>query len=66
MNVVIVGLGAIGSVYASAIFDAGIRMRVAVDDVRRERYKKEPFFFNDSRYDFEYFTPHDGDCAATL
>lgn len=65
-NVTIVGLGAIGMVYATALTDAGISVRIAVDPTRKIRYERDGHFFNGQKYDFEYFTPSDSDYTADL
>lgn len=65
-NITIVGLGAIGSVYATTMVDNGVAVRVAVDADRRERYTKQGVVFNGKRYDFDYYTPSSGDTAADL
>ncbi len=56
-NIVLVGLGAIGGVYAVAFKSHGIAFRVAMDAQRLERYSNEPFVFNDQAHRFDYFTP---------
>lgn len=65
-NITIVGLGAIGSVYATTMFDNGVAVRVALDADRRERYTKQGVVFNGKRYDFDYYTPSSGDTVADL
>lgn len=65
-NITIVGLGAIGSVYATVMVDNGVAVRVAVDADRRERYTKQGVVFNGKRYDFDYYTPSSGDTVADL
>ncbi|MFI3295462.1 MAG: ketopantoate reductase family protein [Rikenellaceae bacterium] len=57
MNIVIVGLGAIGGVYATAFHHRGIPFRVALDSERLLRYGSRPFVFNGVDYSFDYFTP---------
>ncbi|MEG0814536.1 MAG: 2-dehydropantoate 2-reductase [Mucinivorans sp.] len=62
-NVVLIGRGAVGAVYAAAFDDArskveGLNFRVAADCERRVRYESEPFIFNHKPYFFDYFTPH--------
>lgn len=66
MNVVIIGLGAIGGVYAVACHDNGIPLRIAVDTARLDRYRANPFIFNDKQYDFDYFVPTESDRVADL
>ncbi len=56
-NIVLVGLGAIGGVYAVAFKSHDIAFRVAMDAQRLQRYLAEPFVFNGKDYQFDYFTP---------
>ena len=57
-NILICGLGGVGSVYASKIcqhkqFD----LKILVDNTRKENYSKTPTIINDVEYNFEYITP---------
>jgi 2-dehydropantoate 2-reductase len=54
MNILVVGLGAIGSIYATKFQDAGYEVKVLVDENRYARYKKKGIYFNNKRYDFDY------------
>ena len=46
-NVIICGLGAIGTIYADKIYDiTPNNLRVLVDKTRKERYEKNPVIFN--------------------
>lgn len=65
-SVTIVGLGAIGSVYASAMADSGITVRVAADEARCARNRTTGLLFNGTRYDFDYYTPCMADPVADL
>lgn len=57
-NVVVIGRGAVGAIYALAFSRCtDVRLRVAVGVERIEKYRREPFFVNGERADFEYFTP---------
>ncbi len=57
-NVLICGLGAIGSIYAVNLYeDKNVNLKVLVDETRFERYKKEPLLFNGKEYFFDYVTP---------
>lgn len=64
--IVIVGLGAIGSVYAVSMKNAGIDVKVAVDSQRLQKYNDNQLRFNDVEYKFDYFTPKVGDEHAEL
>jgi len=57
-NVLLCGLGAVGSVYASKIskhkqFD----LKILVDNTRKNRYLESPTIINDTEYNFDYTTP---------
>ena len=54
-NVLICGLGAIGSIYADKIKDA----KILVDEQRLERYKKNPTTFNGKVMELDYILPDD-------
>lgn len=57
-NIVLVGRGAVGSVYAVQLSKTpGIKFRVALDLARKARYESQPFFFNAVQYQFDYFVP---------
>ena len=66
-DVVIVGMGAIGAVYAEPLSDCpDVRLRVAVDDSRLERYRGEPLVFNGNQLELEYFVPSKNDQPVDL
>jgi len=57
-KVAIIGLGAIGSIYAVKLHaQKPESLRVIVDKPRSERYKKDGLIFNGQRYDFNYALP---------
>lgn len=57
-NVIICGLGAIGSIYAAQIASfSDIKLNVLLNKERLEKYKKNPLIFNGKECDFEYITP---------
>lgn len=57
-NVLIVGIGAIGMIYASRIQHCeNINLYVLVDNERKDRYIKNGNIFNGVRYDFNYVLP---------
>lgn len=64
--IVIVGLGAIGAVYATALTNARCDVKIAVDTKRLEKYSNNPLIFNDIEYYFDYFTPSAQDPKADL
>lgn len=56
-NVIICGLGAIGTIYAARIADAGnINLKILLDEERIEKYKTNPTVFNNKEYTFDYIT----------
>ena len=56
-RVLLVGLGAVGSIYATQIQDKNCKLSVLVDSERLGRYIKEPLDFNGEKYDFDYILP---------
>lgn len=66
-NVLICGIGAIGSIYADKIEKySPENLRVLVDRERLERYKKNPTVFNGRVLDFNYILPEAQDFKADL
>lgn len=66
-NVLICGLGAIGSIYADKIqkFNPD-SLRVLVDEERFERYSSNPIIFNGNELNFNYILPNDNGFKADL
>lgn len=66
-NVLICGIGAVGSIYANKIqnYDAE-NLRVLVDKKRYERYIKNPTIFNGKELNFNYILPDDNNFKADL
>ncbi len=66
-NVLICGIGAIGSIYASRLqnYDKE-HLRVLVDKERLERYTKSPILFNGHALYFNYVLPSETDFKADL
>ncbi len=58
-NILLVGLGAIGAIYASIFYDKNLNLKILVDKDRFERYKNEKTIINGKQYDFEYILPND-------
>lgn len=66
-NILICGIGAIGSIYADKIEKySPENLRVLVDANRLERYKKNPTVFNGRILDFNYILPNSADFKADL
>lgn len=55
----LIGLGAVGALYAERMLSAGADIRVIVDEARLERYQREGVYVNGVRVDYPYATPKD-------
>ena len=56
-NVGLIGLGAVGALYAERLLSSGAALSVIVDEARRARYEREGVLVNGRRVDFPYVTP---------
>lgn len=57
-NVLLCGLGAIGSIYAVKLQEnKKCNLKILLDEKRLYKYEKEGLDFNGKRYDFDYITP---------
>lgn len=66
-NVLVCGIGAVGSIYADKIEKfTPQNLRVLVDEARLERYKKNPTVFNGRVLDCNYILPNDTSFKADL
>lgn len=66
-NVLICGIGAVGSIYASKINEyIGENLRVLVDKTRLEKYRKNPKIFNEKELNFNYILPDEKGFKADL
>lgn len=66
-NIVICGLGAIGSIYADKIINVCPEsLKILVDKQRLERYKKTPLIFNGKQLNFSYILPEEKSFKADL
>lgn len=66
-NVLVCGIGAVGSIYADKIDKySPEKLRVLVDKSRLERYKKNPTIFNGRTLDFKYVLPEETKFKADL
>lgn len=66
-NVIIIGLGAIGGIYAAKLQQYNPDcVRVLIDESRLERYKARGILMNGVRHDFEYVLPGDNPQKADL
>ena len=64
-NVLICGLGAIGTIYAE-IIKRSANLKVLVDENRLEKYKNNPIIFNGQSMEFDYILPTCKDFKADL
>ena len=55
----LVGLGAVGALYAERMISSGADLSVIVDEQRKARYAREGVYVNGVRVDFPYVTPND-------
>lgn len=59
-NVLLIGLGAIGMLYAASLRKLpGIHFRILVDEERLRRYCEKGVFLNGERLSFDWITPED-------
>lgn len=66
-NVLILGLGAIGSIYATKLHDFDSNsVRVLLDEQRYQKYKENPIKFNNQSYNFNYLLDTDTNYKADL
>ena len=66
-NVLVCGIGAVGSIYANKINEYNSEcLRVLVDEARLEKYKKNPKIFNGKPLIFNYILPSDKTFKADL
>lgn len=62
----LIGLGAVGALYAERMLSSGADIRVIVDEARKERYAREGVYVNGKRIDFPYVTPLDSEPVDLL
>lgn len=66
-NILICGLGGVGCVCASSIYDAKeYNLKILVDEKRIEKYKQTLTTYNDKEYNFEYILPTNNEFLADL
>ena len=66
-NVLLCGLGAIGTIYADKLQRSNSdNFRVLVDESRLKKYTENPIKFNGVKLDFNYLLPSDKDFKADL
>ena len=57
----LIGLGAVGTLYAERLLSSGADLRVIVDEARYARYTREGVLVNGRRVGFPYVTPKDAE-----
>lgn len=66
-NILVCGIGAIGSIYAGKIQKSTPEnLRILVDKKRLEKYTKNPVIFNGKELNFNYVLPEEKDFKADL
>lgn len=66
-NILIIGLGAIGSIYATKFQDYDSAcVNVLLDESRFDRYQKDGISFNGEKYDFNYVLPSNTNLKTDL
>lgn len=55
----LIGLGAVGALYAQRLLRSGADLSVIVDEARKARYSREGVYINAERVDFPYVTPQE-------
>ena len=66
-NVLICGIGAVGSIYADKIYKfSPDNLKILVDKERLERYSKSPMVFNGKELMLDYVLPENNDFKADL
>ena len=53
----LIGLGAVGALYAGRLLESGADLRVIVDEERKARYEREGVLVNGEKVDYPYATP---------
>ena len=62
----LIGLGAVGALYAARLLASRADLRVIVDEARKVRYMREGIYVNGTRIDFPYVTPADSEPVDLL
>lgn len=66
-NILIIGLGAIGSVYATQFHDFDSNcVKILLDESRLKKYSENRFVVNDKKYEFNYILDTDTNYKADL
>ena len=62
----LIGLGAVGALYAERLLASGADICVIVDQQRKEKYSREGVYVNGVRVDFPYVTPDEAKIVDLL
>ena len=66
-NIILCGMGAIGSIYADKILKYDeLNFRVLVDEARYSKYVSSPVIYNSKKLDVKYILPNESDFSADL
>lgn len=66
-NILIIGLGAIGSIYATKLYDFNPAcIKVLLDKTRFKKYSENGIIFNGNKYNFDYVLDTETDFKADL
>ena len=65
-NVLICGIGAVGSIYANKINNSNANLKILVDKKRLDNYTKNPKIFNGKPLNLDYILPDDKNFKADL
>ena len=65
-NIMILGAGAVGTVVAGKLADAGYRVDVLCDEKRKARYAQDNFIINGKTYVFNYITLDEVETAPDM
>lgn len=66
-NILICGLGAIGTICASSIIkNKEYNLKILIDENRLNKYSTQPTIFNEEEYFFDYILPTNSDFKADL
>lgn len=66
-NILIIGLGAIGSIYATKLYDFDPTcIKVLLDKTRHKKYSENGIIFNGSKYNFDYILDTEKNFKADL
>ena len=65
-NAAVIGLGALGIIFARKFADSAPQSWVIADRDRIDRYRRDGIFYNDTPCDFRYLAPEDAEQPADL